>query len=345
MADQDIEVVEQETADSTETVERESVGDDLRHVIETLEAETVEGHEEPQETEAGAPEETQEEVPAQEARDSEQPAPEPVKIKPPLDWSPTLKQSFKELPNEVQQAIHDREVAVNNVMQQTANDRRMAQEFNNVVGEFRGLMAAEGVQNPLQGVRGLLATTAQLAMGNKEAKANKIAQLIKHYNVDIETLDQALVGEAPQQQQPPADPRIDWMMNQMQQAQQAQQQQVVQGANQTIHEFAADPNNEFFDDVRMVMADFLDVSAKNGQHMSIQEAYDRACASNPEIAQIQAQRRAQQSGMNAEQHLQQKNNAAASISGKASGGSSAQPMEGGSIRDILETLTEGSGRI
>lgn len=346
-----------EQAEKFEEEKPDSVGDDLRDVINKLEADVAEDDEiHAEEEQAAAPEKAEEEVPREKAEKEGEPVPEPVakqpktKLKAPVDWGPKLRAEFSKLPETVQKAIHDREVAVNNVFQQTAQERRVAQEFSRITTEFAGLMAAEGVQDPLQGVRGLLMTTAQLAMGNQQMKAAKIAQLIRHYNVDIETLDATLVGEQPkaqqQQPQPISDPRLDYVFNRLQQAERQQQQNLHYKANQTIHEFGADPQNEFFDDVRESMADFLEVAAQHGQQMSLKQAYDRACAIHPEVSQMIAERTAQQRGAASAERAAGKMNAASSISGRPSSGmTGGGDMEGGSIRDILEAQFSQTGRI
>lgn len=340
-----------------ETQTESSLEEDLASVIDQMDLEDGPGEEEETHRPEAEPEEAEAEaeVPAEEAPEGEPEQPEQpaVRLKPPIDWSPSLKNEFKNLKPEVQQAIHQREVAISNVLQNTAHERRLAQSFNNVVNQYRGLMAAEGVQDPLQGVQGLLMTTAQLAMGSKQQKAAKIADLIKHYSIDIETLDTMLAGQYQPNQE---DNRLEQMLNQrlapvdqllqqLNQQRQYQYQQVENDAYQTIEQFGSDPNNEFFDDVRLAMADFLDVAAQRNQQMSLQEAYDRACAMNPEIAQIMAQRRSGQMAQSQSQRLAQKRGAASSIRGtRASGGATAS-ADGDSIRDILESQLSGGGRV
>ena len=345
-----------EQVEELESAKPDSVGDDLRDVINRLEADVAEDDEiHAEEEQAAAPEKAEEEVSREKTEKEGEPVSEPVakqpktKLKAPVDWGPKLRAEFVKLPETVQKAIHDREAAVNNVFQQTAQERRVAQEFSRITTEFAGLMAAEGVQDPLQGVRGLLMTTAQLAMGNQHMKAQKIAQLIRHYGVDIETLDAALVGEAPKAQPQPqqiADPRLDYVFNRLQQAERQAQQSLHTKANQTIHEFGADPQNEFFDDVRVSMADFLEVAAQHGQQMSLKQAYDRACAIHPEVSQMIAERTAQRRGASSAERAAGKMNAASSISGRQSTGmTGGSDMEGGSIRDILEAQFSQTGRI
>jgi hypothetical protein len=336
-----------EAALETESTVDTSLHDDLANTISALEGE-IENDDKETAVEEVAPQETEAEVPETEAQ-TDEPVSKPVaqpeepaksQYTPPIDWSPTLKNEFKDLPEQFQKAIHDREVAVNNVFQQTAGERRTAQSFNQIVTEFSGLMAAEGVQDPLQGVKGLLMTTAQLAMGTPQAKAQKIADLIGHYGVDIATLDSMLAGE----EQPAQNTQLEQMLNQrlapvdqllqqINQGRQTQQQQVITEANQTIHEFGADPANEFFQDVRLEMADFLDIAAKRGQTMTLKQAYDRACSMNSEIAGIISNRRVAEQAATAQQNIGGKRAAGSSISGTQG---HSEVSSDGSLRSTLE---------
>jgi hypothetical protein len=161
-----------------------------------------------------------------------------------------------------------------------------------------------------------------------------------------------LAGESPQQN-PNAqleqliDQRlapVNQLMQQIEENRKNQVYQVQNQATQTIEQFKADQKNEFFDDVKLTMADFLDMAAQHNQHMSLQEAYDRACAMNPEIAQTIMERRAQGRGQTTAGHAEAKKRAASSVSGKASGNSNARE-EGLSIREALESAMGDAGRI
>lgn len=330
-------------ADQAEKMET-SLSEDLESAIDMLEDnDTHEEEETSVAPEAVEEEASQEEVPEPvqaeqpESAEVEQPA-EASPYKPPIDWSPTLKEEWNGLPPNVQEAIAQREHSVQGLMQQTAEDRRTAQTFNNVVGQFRGLMAAEGVQDPMQGITGLLTTTAQLAMGAPQQKAAKIAELINHYGVDISTLDSILAGQQPetsedarlqqlldQRMQP-----VNQLLEQMNQQRAQQVQQVQSVAYESIHEFGADPSNEFFENVRYDMADFLDMAAQQGRQMSLKEAYDRACALNPEIADVLAKRPSRN------QQIAQKEAAASSVHGSTTPGGSGENSADLSLRDALE---------
>jgi hypothetical protein len=102
-----------------------------------------------------------------------------------------------------------------------------------------------------------------------------------------------------------------------------------------IEMFSKDPKNEFYNDVRSDMADLLDLANNRGQDMTLQQAYDKACAMHPQISQIMASRAARN-------NAQDKRRAAASISGSPGGpGEAAEPT---STRAALEAAWENAGR-
>lgn len=345
-------------AGQQQTAEREtSLSEDLEDVINQLEGDEEEEGHGTESVEEEAPQQQAEEVPpeGEEAAGEAAQGAEPAKpaaetkqaYKPPIDWGPQLKQQFKDLPEPVRKAIHDNEVSRAKLMQSTAEDRRVAHTLRQTIEPFRAMMAAEGVQDPLQGIHGLLTTTAQLAFGNQQQKAQRISDLIKHYGVDIEVLDSVLAGQAPPQgqpQHPASDPRVDAIWQRIMQAEQRQVQQTQTMAAGSIQEFAANPKNEFFDDVRYIMADFLDVAAKNNQPMTLEDAYARACAAHPEVANIIAQRWGSQRAQSTSQRAGKKTAAASSISGTR-GASGSEGDESSSIRDLLEQQIPGNMRI
>lgn len=339
MAEEELQEAEEGTMrddflDAIDEVEPDGVDDE--HLQEGATSEAVE----PPET-GETQEETQEEVPAETGE-----APEPAKNKAPVGWSPTSKAKWDELPPEVQQQVHEREVAVDQLMAQTADDRRTAQNFNQLCTAYAPVFAGEGMgDNYLGGVQGLMNICAELQQGGVAQKAQRIAGLIQHYGVDIEALDTVLSGQQPspeqqgnQQIQQYLDQRlapVNELMSTINQNRQNQQYQIEAEAEQSIGEFGADPQNVYFENVRYAMADFLDMAGHNGQEMSLQEAYDRACAMNPEIAGLVAQQRAAQQQESSGQASRRRRQAASSITGRQN---SSQSMTGGQdMRSLIET--------
>ena len=365
--------------DEIEEVEQTDIESDINDVINRLEAETEDSDDGLQEesTEVQAEAETSEETPVKpeeeqppEAEPEPQPSSETPRYSAPVDWPKDLE--YGELPEKAQEYIHQREVQVNQMLQSTAqerrtaqqfqlrpgrfagwlftvarnrclqHERRTAQQFQQVVEPFRGLMAAEGVQDPLAAVQGLMNTTAQLAMGAPEQKARKIADLIQHYGVDLEVLDKTLAGQVPEN---PEQARFEQMLNQRlggieQRFNQIESQREMarqQSAGQAIQQFAQDPAHEFFPQVRTIMADFLDIATKRGQEMSLDEAYQRACMAHDEVSKTIAQRNMQQN----KPAVDQKKRAASSVKTGQPTKPEAPQMDDMDLRQMLENQMPG----
>ena len=343
-----------------------SLREDLEAAIETVDdgAEETTTHEvegAPAQEAEGQATETETEVPAEGGAEPAaddvvaQPDVVPPGSQPPVDWPDEVKEQWATLQPEVQNLIAERERHVNEVLQHSADARQAVDTFQQMIQPFTPLMQAEGVSDPLTAINGLLQTTAQLALGSPQQKAQKVAELIGHYGVDIATLDSLLAGE------PVANPEdiklqqmldarlapVNQMLSQFQQAQQRSAQQVEAENAQTIDQFARDPKNVHFMQVREVMADFLDIAATNGQEMSLEQAYQRACMAVPEVAAQVMQSQANGIAGQNQQALAGAQAAASSVTGQPGAVGTGGIEEGLSLRETLEQAAglHGSGRI
>jgi hypothetical protein len=186
-----------------------------------------------------------------------------------------------------------RETEMNQFVQKTAAQRKIADQFVGVMQPFMGMIQAEG-GNPVQTVQNLLNTAAFLRTGPVGQKAQMVAKMIKDYGIDIQMLDAALAGEVVPATEEDRLGRIieqrlapvnDFIKNI--QGMRSQREQRVDGEIDTeISTFANDPANEFFKEVYEDMADMIEIAAKRGGSMNMKTAYDRACRDNPEIQKI-----------------------------------------------------------
>ena len=215
-------------------------------------------------------------------------------------------------------------------------NRKTGENFNNLVQSYQPIIAAEGFgHDPIAGFKGLLESIATLRMGNPQQKAEVVSRMIKGYGVDIDALDTVLssqISGKPAQQNKNAE--LEAMLNQKlapmqqfmssieQQKMQAQEQMYYQ-TNQEVADFAS--SHEFYEDVRMQMADLIDVAANNGRMLTMEQAYNAACASDPEISKVMQQR-------SYSTNVEAKRNAASSIRGKQGG---SQSTGSDSLRDAL----------
>jgi hypothetical protein len=268
------------------------------------------------------------------------PAAPAQKTRAPQSWRPEIRTHWEGLPAEVQAEILKRETEVTRGLTEAANSRRFANDFSQTIRPFEHLLLASGVKNPLVAVRNLMTTAATLQTGTQSQKALTIANIIKAYSVDIATLDQVLSGQQPKNS-PAAIPDevigavrrelapIREFMGRQQQQTTYQQQQLEQESAQTIEQFAADPQNEFYEDLREDMADLLDMAARRGRIMTIQEAYERSAASHPEISKLVAKKKAQAAATRSRAGIDRARRASSSLpqgTPAAVGGSSARPV-------------------
>lgn len=275
-------------------------------------------------------------------------------LKAPASWKADLREKWKALPPEVQSEVIRRERENDARMQEAAQLRKFAQDFQQVAEPYRAIIEAEGA-HPLQAFHDYLKTATLLRSGPPMEKARLVAQLIHRFGVPVQALDQYLEaairgGALPapglpsgaQQfaQQPPVfrDPRVDQLLARMEAAQRSQ---VAQSAEQ----FAADPKHEFFEDVRLTMADVMDAAAKRGIVMSLDDAYERACQIEPEVRKVLQARGAQGNASQAARTLAAARHAASSVpsAGAAPAAKTNGSAKPGSVRDAIlqsiDTLT------
>ena len=260
----------------------------------------------------------------------------------PLGLSPESREVWKDVPDAVKADITKRENDYAAGIQKHRVNSERAIAMDRSLQPFAQLFAMNGGAG--QTLPGLLQTASQLQMGSAPQKAQAVAQIIKQFGVDIKTLDSMLVGEAPSpevQQQSQMEQMFNQRLAPMQQQLQHYQQRDQQMAQQAQGQIANEVNNfgsqnEFYNDVRSDMADLLDMAANRGRQMSMQEAYNTACAAHPQISKVMAGRQAQQS-------VQQKKQAASSIHGTSGG--SMVGTQAGSVAAALNDAWDSAGRM
>jgi hypothetical protein len=237
------------------------------------------------------------------------PAAAAAELKAPASWKADLREKWKTLPPEVQAEVIRRERENDARLQESASLRRFAQQFKQVTDPYRAVIESEGA-NPLAAFHDYLKTAQLLRTGAPADKARMVAQLVQQFQIPLAALDSYLAaairggGAVPQQQQPQQqvytqppytnapgpqqfrDPRLDEMLER----QANQDRETIRSSMQS---FAADPKNEFFDDVRGTMADVMDAAAKRGIVMNLADAYSRACQIEPEVKKVLDARAAQ----------------------------------------------------
>ena len=258
----------------------------------------------------------------------------------PVGLPPEAREAWKDAPQALKDAIVKREADYSAGIQQYAEGAKRAQTMDAALQPFQQFFATNG-GTPAQTISGVLQTASMLQMGAPQQKAEAIAGLIKQFGVDIGALDSLLVGEKPQSGQNDAlaqmlDQRlgpINQFMHGYQQNQQNQFSAVQQEMSTEIDTFAA--ANEFYNDLKMDMADLMDMAGNRGKNMSMKQAYDKAVLMHPQISTIV-------SGRLGQKQVDKKRVAASSISGNLGGpgGGAAE----GSLTQMLNDAWDQQGR-
>jgi hypothetical protein len=263
---------------------------------------------------------------------------------PPVSWNAKARETWADIPEETRQYILQREQEMEEGIVKYADNAKRAAAMDQALAPYQQFFQMNGGTAPT--LKGLLATGQQLQGGTPIQKAQTVARLIQTFGVDIKTLDNVLVGQPPpegarassevQQAVQAAVAPYQQFMQQQVQGQQAHQQQVQQTVETELNAFSTDPANEFYNDVKMDMADILDMAANRGKSMSLQEAYERACKLHPEIQSI-VDTRLQVASANG------KRRASSSVAGSPGGpGDSAGP---GDMRGQIENAWDTAGRL
>ena len=238
----------------------------------------------------------------------------------PASWKGEAKAVWASLPLHIRQEVVRRERDITHAMQEHAETRKTLDSINQTVAPYADLIQRNYGGSPAKAVQQLFEVERILNTAPTAQKAQFVANLIKHYQIDIQALDGFLAGQpSPEnQQQLQIQQLLDQRLapltsfvQQQQQLQQQQQQQRDQAAQTTVEQMATDPQYPYFDEVRHDMADIIDMAQKRGVYLSLPEAYSRAVRMNdldvPQQAQIHAQE--------AQQRAQRARAASSSVSG------------------------------
>lgn len=277
----------------------------------------------------------------------------------PASWKGEAKKVWETLPLQIRQEVIRRERHVEQVQREHAADRQQVQHFHEAVAPYQNIVQQSYGGDTVNAVRSLLEVERILTTAPTQQKAQFVANLIKHYQVDVMQLDAALSGQmAPEQQQVS---QIDQLLNQklapimgyfqqQQLSQRQQAQQVEQQAVVTVEQMAADTEQyPYFDDVREAMADIIEMQSRRGVFVDLPTAYQKAVRMDDSLSQLmdtrsQANQQTQQA-LAAHQAAQRAKGAAVSVGGvpSAAGASQIDPND---LRALLDAQLNGSaGRL
>ncbi len=210
----------------------------------------------------------------------------------PVSWSPAAREVWDKVPPDVQKEISKREKEAQTVLNESAQARQIAEQFNGMTQPYQNLFSVRG-NTSVQGVQEVLQLANGLQFGNKVQKAEIMAQLFKDFDIDVASVDDLLVGNPLSADEPAGMADMRARLDQQEQRFNQQQETVHNERVSTINTEVGDfiTKNEFARDLRLDMADFMDVAESKGRKITLQVAYDRALATRPDIQTIIANRK------------------------------------------------------
>lgn len=272
----------------------------------------------------------------------------------PAGVPPTVREIWGQIPQQARDFFAQRDLQVQQVLSQTAQARQFANQFQQAVQPFMPAIQMEAGGDPIRAVTGLMQVASGLRFGTPLEKAQIVAHLVNTYGVDVMALDSALVGAAPpQEMQQGFDPSLiqrevqnalQPFMQQAQARRAAAEERVVGEVQTEIEQFAADTKNEFFGDVRELMADVMEIADRQGRQLSLADAYKQACLLHPEVQRVILARQQGQQANSLTQAAQRARSAAVSVKGAAPVGNPT-PAEPSSVREAIEAAIEANSRV
>lgn len=203
----------------------------------------------------------------------------PSTLEAPTSWSAAAKAEWAKLPSAIQQEVLKREADIAKGFEDRANRLKTYEPIERALEPIRQQLDLNGV-SPGQYVRQLVAAEQYLRQNPAEA----IQYLAQSYGVDLQGLNQQ------QADQPPVDPTVAALQQQVRtiqqgheqfiQQQQAQQQEAVE---RQIEAFKADPKHKHFDAVESEMAALAALDRQAGKQPELEDLYQRAIWANPAI--------------------------------------------------------------
>lgn len=284
-------------------------------------------------------------------------APSSTALRAPGSWRPELRAHWGKVPAEVQAEIHRREQEINQGLRDAHQARAAVASMQQVLQPYMHNIQAGAGGDAIKAIGTLLQSDHVLRHGSQAERAQMVASIIKSYGVDVVTLDGILAGQPAhddpqealarrlrsemQQQIAP----ITGYFQQLQQNEYARQQQSLAGAQSEVETFAQNAKYAHFDEVREEMADLMEVAARRGITMTLEQAYDRALTLDPRFA-AERNQQAERTRVNAAAEAAQRaKRAAVSLPSGAAPTGSPGATAGNSLRaDIEASMAAAEGR-
>ena len=234
-------------------------------------------------------------------------------------------------------------------------DAELGRTMRQTIEPYRMLIDSEG-GTPERAVGDLLKTAAVLRMGTPEQKLNVLMNVARQYGIPLPQQNQAQQPQG-QPQQTFSDPRVDGLLQQMQEQERARQQRELATVEQTAAAWIAEtdpagkPLRPYLDDVMAGMNVRVPQIIKENPSLShkevLQKAYDQEVWAHPEIRSILIKEQQEQLEARSRTENQERVNLArkASSVNVPRRGSTLAPAKPGTIDDTIRETARALGMI
>lgn len=224
----------------------------------------------------------------------------------PSSWSPASRELWNTLPESVREEVNKREQDSHTGVSKLKAEFDSYKSFSDTINSrFGGYFQSQGVVDPASAIVQVLSTEQALRTGSPEQKFHTLLRVADDYGIPLRQMFPPgarlpAAGANPEQLHPAVKAQLDelagWRAGVEQRA-----------ITSEIASFSADPKNEFFNDVKGMMADLIEAKVCN----SLKEAYDRAIWAHEGVRGVMLGR---QAGAGAAAQASQRASAAAAIS-------------------------------
>lgn len=279
-----------------------------------------------------------------------------VPDKAPQSWKPAARALWEGLAPEVRQEVARRELQTTQVLNESASARKLQADFTQAVQPFMGRLQSINA-HPIAAVQELLKVDYFLSSAPKHQRAQRMAEFIKDYDIDIEALDAALSGKIVKDNDPATQTNatVERLLAErlapfqtLLQREQVREQQESQQLVHTIESMAQDTVKfPYFEQVRQEMADIIEFAANKGKTITIEAAYNKAVQLDPNVSQQMAAKAtaeaASKAAALATSQAQRARRASVSVGGAPSGMTIGSPAAS-DRRAVIEAAFDSMGR-
>jgi len=194
-------------------------------------------------------------------------------------WKPEAAEKLRGLPDDVQKMIADRQDQFHNGLEQYKDAANYAKTIDKSIAPFKDYLSQLGV-TPEVAFPNLLKTEKTLRTGSPQEKVEMFQKLAYDYGIDLGVLADipydANMHKLKQQ--------LDWTQSQLDAASNFRQSHEDVQIQSSIDDFGQ--QHEYFEDVRLTMADLLD----KGLATDLNDAYAKAVRLDENVFQKQQAR-------------------------------------------------------